>query len=180
MPRIQPVQTHQAGRAQPLLDQVKSSLGLVPNMMKTMAWSSTALSAYLELNRALSGTLDAKLREQIALAVAGVNDCTYCASAHTALGAHAGVSKAELASSLRGRSSDPKTAAALRFVRAVLEARGQIDDADLADVYTAGFDDGEIVEIVAHIALNVFTNYFNLVAGTVIDFPRVEARPRAA
>lgn len=181
MPRIQAIQPNEIdARTQPLLDQVQRSLGLVPNMMKTMARSRATLSGYLELNRALSGALDAKLREQIALAVAGANGCSYCASAHTALGSLAGLTPDELESSLQGRSEDPRTEAALRFARRVLETRGDIEDADLAAVYAAGFGVSEAVEIVAHVALNVFTNYLNNVADTAIDFPVVQARPRAA
>ena len=48
-----------------------------------------------------------------------------------------------------------------------------ISDDDIREIRIAGFGEEEIVEIVAHVALNIFTNYFNLVAQTEIDFPRI-------
>ncbi len=38
----------------------------------------------------------------------------------------------------------------------------------------AGLTDAEITEVIANVALNVFTNYFNLVAKTELDFPQVK------
>ena len=81
------------------------------------------------------------------------NGCDYCPAAHTALGRKAGVSAAEMAEAQAGRSADPKVAAALRFALAVVERRAQIGDSDVAALRAAGFDDGEIVEILAHVAL---------------------------
>lgn len=80
----------------------------------------------------------------------------------------------ELGRNLRGRSQDGPTLVALSFVRGVVNRRGQVDDADVEALRAAGFDDGEIVEIVAHIGLNLFTNYFNHIAATEIDFPAVD------
>ena len=174
MTRIQPVQPTQANeKTQKLLDGVQRGLGMVPNMFKTLAHSSAALSGYLNFNQALGGALTPTLREQIALAVAGINGCDYCASAHTLLGRNAGVSDEELAANLAGQSSDERTQAALSFARAVVENQGRVADTDLAQIKAAGFTDADIVEIVSVVALNVFTNYFNLVADTEIDFPIV-------
>jgi uncharacterized peroxidase-related enzyme len=150
---------------------------MVPNLMKTLAQSPAALSGYLNLNQALESALTGPLREQIALAVAGVNDCSYCASAHCAIGATAGVGPDELAANLHGESQDGQTRVALQFARAVVEKRGQVSDEDLDDVRAAGYGDPQIAEIVAVVALNIFTNYFNHVAATDIDFPVVETAP---
>ena len=175
MPRIQPVQPTQANeKSKQLLEGVQRGLGMVPNMMKTFAHSSAALAGYLNFNQALSSALTPALREQISLAVAGVNQCDYCASAHTLLGANTGLANDELAANLSGESSDDKTQAALTFARAVVEQQGKVTDGDLMLIKAAGYSDAEIVEIVAVVALNIFTNYFNHVADTEIDFPKVE------
>jgi AhpD family alkylhydroperoxidase len=138
------------------------------------------LEGYLAFNSALGrGVLPAGLREQIAVAVAGANECDYCASAHTALGKGAGVSAEELARNLQGGSADGKTQKALRFVRTVVSKRGHVSDADVLALREAGFNDAEVVEIVAHIGLNMFTNYFNHIADTEIDFPVVRTTPDA-
>lgn len=174
MTRLHPIQPTQADeKTQKLLDGVQRGLGMVPNMFKTLAHSSAALSGYLSFNQALGGALTPMLREQISLAVAGANGCDYCASAHTLLGRNVGVSDAELAANLAGQSSDERTQAALSFARAVVEHRGRVASADLARIKAAGFTDADIVEIVSVVALNVFTNYFNLVAEPEIDFPIV-------
>jgi len=175
MPRITPIDPASADpKAQNLLDGVQKALGTTPNLMKTLAHSPASLNAYLGFGQALGGgQLGGVLREQIALAVAGANGCEYCASAHTALGKGQKIDDEELARNVTGQSSDPRTQTALDFARAIVTKRGWVSDDDLAAVREAGFSEGEIVEIVATVALNVFTNYFNHVAGTDVDFPRV-------
>lgn len=175
MPRIKPIQiTESEGPSRQMLETVQRNLGMVPNLLKTMAHSSAVLSGYLSFTQALSTALNAPLREQIALTVAGSNQCDYCASAHTALGAKTGVEADELARNLRAESGDIRTQAALQFARLVIEKRGLVSDEDLNNVRAAGYSESQIAEIVAVVALNTFTNYFNHVAGTEIDFPRVE------
>ena len=145
-------------------------------MMRTMAQSPAVLEAYLGFGAALRrGRLPVLLQEQIALTIAESNSCDYCLSAHTALGRGAGLSDEQLAASREARAADPKAAAALQFARAVVERRGDVRDQHLASVRAAGYNDGEIAEIIAHVALNVFTNYFNRAARTDIDFPLVTA-----
>lgn len=181
MTRIAPIDHAAAeGRAKELLDGVKASLGAVPNMFRTLAHSPAALDAYLQLSGALGrGAIPGALKESIALALAGENRCEYCAAAHTLIGGKQGLSRDEAAANLAGRSSDPRTAAAVRFALAVSRTRGRVDDAELAAVRAAGFGDGEIAEIVGHVALNTLTNAFNNVSRPDVDFPRVEL-PAAA
>ena len=182
MPRIQPIDPAQAeGKAKALLDGVHKTLGMTPNLMRTMANSPAVLDAYLGFGKALAGgSLSARLREQIALAVAGANGCEYCAAAHTALGKMLGLDSAELAANLEARASDPATAATLRFARVIVLERGWVDDVELARVREAGYGEGEIAEIVAAVALNIFSNYFNHVAESEVDFPPVALATKAA
>jgi uncharacterized peroxidase-related enzyme len=177
MQRIQKLDlTSAPQKAKDLLTAVKSQMGGVPNLIVTMAHSPAALGGYLGLAGALGGGgLEPKLREQIAVAVAGANSCDYCASAHTMLGKKAGVSQDEIKRNLSGASGDAKTGAALAFVTRIVRERGRLADADLKAVRDAGFSEEEIVEMVAHTAMNVFTNYFNHIAATEIDFPIVHA-----
>ena len=159
-----------------MLEAVKKQIGMVPNLFKTFAHSPAVLGGYLKQTEALGGgVLPASLREQLAVAIAGQNHCSYCASAHTLMGKGAGVAVEELSHNLQGQSGDAKTQAAIDFAKALLNHRGQIGEADFAAVRAAGFGDAEIVEIIAHVGVNVFTNYFNNAVGTVIDFPVVSA-----
>lgn len=175
MARINPVDTDTAtGTTKTLLNQIHQKLGFVPNMMRTMSVSPAVLGGYLGLSGALAGgQLSPKLREQLALVVGEANGCQYCVSAHSAIGKRLGLAEAELSASRDGLSKDRKVEAALAFARTLVERRGDVTAADVARVREAGWSDPEIAEIVAHVALNVFTNYFNLTAGTEIDFPKI-------
>jgi uncharacterized peroxidase-related enzyme len=165
-------------KAQPLLEAVNKQLGVVPNMFRLISTSPQALEGYLGMSGALAkGALPPQTRERIALAVAEVNGCSYCLSAHTYLGKNlAKLDDAEITANRNGASNDPKADAAVRFAAQVARARGHIADADLAAVKLAGYSDAQVVEIVQHVALNTWTNYFNEVFRTDIDFPVVTAR----
>lgn len=163
----------EASRAQ--LEGVRKQLGSVPNLFRLVANSPAGLDGYLGLSGALSkGALDAKTRERIALAVANVNGCTYCNSAHGFIAKNLlKVDDVEIAANRAGRSNDPRADAAVRFAVQLVEARGRVDAADVEAVQAAGYNDAELVEIVAHVALNTFTNYVNEAFETEVDFPVV-------
>ena len=164
--------------SQPLLDAVKKQLGIVPNLFRLVSNSPAALEGYLGLSGALGkGTLPAATRERIALAVAEINGCSYCLSAHTYLGKNvAKLDDVEITANRNGASTDPKADAAVRFAVKVTRERGHVSDEDVRAVKLAGYDDAQIVEIVLHVALNTWTNYINEVGKTEIDFPVVTAR----
>jgi uncharacterized peroxidase-related enzyme len=177
MTRITAVNPAEAtGKAKDLLTAVQAKLGMTPNLMKTLAHAPAALEAYLGFNNSLStGVLDTKFREQIALAVAQANSCEYCLSAHSTIGKMVGLKPDEIEASRESHSADARRDAGLQFVQAVVVQKGEVSNGALDKVRAAGYSDAEIIEMVAHVALNIFTNYFNLVAQTEIDFPRVKA-----
>ncbi len=163
--------------SQTLLNAVHKQLGVVPNLFRLVANSPAALEGYLGMSGALAkGALSAQTRERIALAVAQINGCDYCLSAHSYLGANlAHLDAAEMLANRRGGSTDPKADAAVRFAAKVAQTRGHISDDDVRAVKLAGYDDAQVIEIVQHVALNTWTNYINTVAETEIDFPIVTA-----
>ena len=183
MPRIPTPATIDAAPAasRPLLEVVKKQLGVAPNLFRLVANSPAALEGYLGLMGALGkGKLPVPTRERIALAVAELNGCSYCLSAHTYLGKNlAKLDDAEIAANRSGASNDPKADAAVRFAVKVARERGHVGEDDLRAVKAAGYDDGQAIEIVLHVALNTWTNYINEVAKTDIDFPVVAARNAA-
>ena len=164
--------------SQPLLEAVKKQLGVVPNLFRLVGNSPAALEGYLGLNGALAkGALEAPTRERIALAVAEVNGCDYCLSAHSYLGKNlAKLSDAEIAANRDGGSADPKADAAVRFAVELVNSRGHVSEADVKAVKQAGYSDAQVIEIVLHVALNTLTNYVNEMAKTEIDFPVVTAK----
>lgn len=167
--------------SRPLLEAVRKQLGTVPNLFRLVANSPAALEGYLGLMGALGkGRLPAATRERIALAIAEINGCDYCLAAHSYLGKTlAKLDEAEIAANRNGVSHDPKADAAVRFAVKVARERGRVSEADVQALRAAGYDDAQLIEIVQHVALNVWTNSINLVAGTEIDFPVVAARDAA-
>lgn len=164
-----------------MLAAVKQQLGVAPNLFRMVGNSPAALEGYLGMFGALGkGALPAPTRERIALAVAEINACGYCLSAHTYLGKNlAKLDDAEMAANRSGASNDPKADAAVRFAAKVVRERGHISQRDFDAVKAAGYDDAQIIEIVQHVALNTWTNYINAIAETEIDFPVVAARKAA-
>lgn len=161
-----------------LLDGVQRGLGATPNLFRVAGQSAAALEAMTSFFGAVTkGALDARARESVALAVSEDNACDYCLSAHTYLGQGAGLSEAEIAAARNGRADEPRRAAMLALARAVVAHRGRVGAA-LEDARHAGLTDTEVVEVVANVALTIFTNYLNELAGTDIDFPVVRHHAR--
>jgi uncharacterized peroxidase-related enzyme len=176
MSRIQAVDPQSAtGDAQALLQAVQKKMGMVPNMLKSMAVAPAALKAYLDFSGAVAtSSLSPRLREQLALTVGELNACGYCLSAHTAIGGQLGLDAAQLEAARRGEAEDPRDAAALALARTLVLERGDLRDEDLRAARDAGLDDQQIVEVLAVVVLNTFTNWFNHVARAAIDFPEVK------
>jgi uncharacterized peroxidase-related enzyme len=181
MSRLKAIEPKSAsGKTKELLDAVNGKFGMVPNTFRAMANSPAVLEGFLAFNGALgTGTLDPQIREQIALLTAQANQCDYCLSAHTAIGKLVGLKEQEIIASRDGRGSTASATAALTFAQQVLNAKGQVSDEDVQVVRKAGFSDGEVAEIIAHVAINVFTNYFNNATQVDIDFPKVSSAKAA-
>lgn len=163
------------GSVEQNLAEIKSAFGVVPNMFRAVANSPAALASMWGSFGALGGgRLGAKLGEQIAVAVADRNNCNYCLAAHTGLGKRAGATTEEMAEAQAGRSADKRTQAALTFALRVVDKRADITAADIDALRAAGFDDADVAEIIAHVALNVFTNYINVALDVPVDFPAVK------
>ncbi len=145
-------------------------------MMRTMGNSPAVLNGYLSFSGALGESLiGAKLGELIALTVANANQCEYCNAAHSFIGEKlVGIDVKTLNAAREGNSTDAKTQAALTFARQLVDSRGKVSNSDVETVKNAGYGEAEIAEIIAHTALNIFTNYFNNATNVVVDFPKVE------
>jgi uncharacterized peroxidase-related enzyme len=173
LPQIEPADA--TGAAAALLTQVQKTLGSVPNMTKAMANSPALLKGYLALSGALNGgTLPAAVRERLAIASAEYNRCEYCLSAHTYLGRNiAKLDDAELERARHAQSSDPHVAVLLALSDAIARGRGEVDETVLKTAREAGVTDAEIAEVVGNLALNILTNYFNVLADVDNDWPVV-------
>jgi uncharacterized peroxidase-related enzyme len=164
------------GKTKRLFDDVKAKFGVVPNLFRVLGNAPAALEGYLNLSAALvGGTLDDKVREQIGLTVAESNLCSYCLNAHIFTSGKIGLSEKEIADAIRARAANAKTDAILKLARSVVVQRGEITDSDLQQARAGGLTDGEIVETVANVVHNIFMNYLDHVAHTIVDFPQVKS-----
>jgi uncharacterized peroxidase-related enzyme len=181
MSRLKIVDPAQAtGKAKDLLAGVQKKLGLTPNMTKVMANSPAVLEGYIHFSGSLgSGVLSPRLREQIALVVGESNGCEYCVSAHSTIGKLVGLNETEIGNSRGAKGSNPRETAALQFARELVRAQGRVSKEAVEALKAADFNDGEVAEIIANVALNIFTNYFNNTADVDVDFPKVALRKTA-
>jgi uncharacterized peroxidase-related enzyme len=176
MSRLSTIDAHTAtGDARRMLDAVKAQLGVVPNFIRVLANSPKALEGFLGLYGAAAGfSLGKATQERIALAVAEGNACEYCVSAHTAIGRRAGLSNEEMLLNRQGTSGDAKAAAAVAFARALNDNLGEVTTGELEAARAAGLSDAEIVEIMAVVVLNIYTNIIGKATRVAIDFPKVQ------
>jgi len=172
-PRITPVNPDTAdAKAKPILESTKKSFGKHLNFFSTLAHAPAVLHGYTGLSSALrAGSLSPKIREEIAVAVSARNGCDYCLTAHGHAAGANGIGNEELKSLFDGKVNDPGEQAAVSFAMAVLESQGRVKEADLESIRTAGFTDGEILEITAHVAMTFFSNALNNVSDPEIDLP---------
>lgn len=176
MPRLNVVTPQQAsGPIVKIYDGVTAKMGKVVNIFQGMANSSAGLQAYLSMSAALAeGELTPEEREAVYLAVSESNGCHYCVSAHSMLGKRAGLTNDETKAARRFQSPNAKRAALLDFVRKVIATKGFVEDDDITSVREAGYSDGHIVEAIGYIGLATFSNLFNHVHNTPLDFPPAE------
>lgn len=164
------------GKSKELFNAVQNKLGFIPNLIKVFGNSPATLQSYLGLGElTASGNFSNKFREQLALAIAEENACNYCLSAHTAIGKMNGLTGEEAEKNRQGISADAKTQAGLQFAQNVTKNRGQVSTEAIKAVKEAGYNDGDILEIVLNVVANTLTNYVNHIAETEVDFPSVEA-----
>ncbi len=173
MTRVAPIAPEKAGsKAKELLEIIQKQMGRVPNIFQTMGHSPAVLEGYLNLSKAVDKTsIRPQVREKIALTVGQANQCQYCLSAHTFIGGSLGIKPDEILHARKGESEDPKTSAILKFTKQVVDSKGKVTDQDVKNLKSAGVTDSEIVEIIMVIVLNMFTNYFNIIIDTKVDFP---------
>ncbi|MCB1915553.1 MAG: carboxymuconolactone decarboxylase family protein [Rhodocyclaceae bacterium] len=156
------------------LEAVRGKLGMLPNLIATLAHAPVALNAYLGLSETLAGgRLTARQREVVALAVAQANACEYCLSAHTQLARSAGLDDDQIRDARQASGGSTVDAAIARYAAQLARQRGRLSPGELQSLRRQGLDDGLLVEVVAHVVLNQLTNFTNHVAGTEVDFPPV-------
>lgn len=173
MSRVETLTNDKAPPAvQQMYHSIEKKMGKVPNLMLTMGHSPAVLKGYLDFSEAVNQTsLNPKLREEIAIIVGQTNQCNYCLSAHSTIAKGIGLSDHDILQARKALASDPKTAAILTFAKAVVDKKGAVSDQDVAHLKAKDISDKELTEIIMTISLSMFTNYFNHIIDTKIDFP---------
>ncbi|NUO35827.1 MAG: carboxymuconolactone decarboxylase family protein [Dermatophilaceae bacterium] len=179
MPRI-PIHTIDSApeESRGTLAAISKRMGKTLNIHAGMAHSPVVLATYAAMSGAVRehGAFDARTREAIALAVGNENDCRYCQSAHTISAKAAGLSEEQTVAIRAGRVDfDEKLAAIVEVARQVARNTGTVSDEAWAAASAAGWSEQDIAETFAHVAVNLYTNYFNHFAGTELDLPEAPA-----
>jgi uncharacterized peroxidase-related enzyme len=175
MSRLNIVTPEQAtGQTKELYNAIQRAVGAVPNIYQGVGNSPAALEGVLHIGAVLGkGQLSAAEIEAIKLAVSETYGCTYCLAAHTLLGKKAGLTDEQAISIRRGAPQQPKLGALVKFVNTAIQPKGRVSDDDLRAVKAAGYNDAQITEALLTISQTVFTNLFNRVHQTPLDFPAV-------
>jgi uncharacterized peroxidase-related enzyme len=171
-----------AGATAEVYGQIKKAIGNVPNTFAAIgAHGPEALKAILAADSVLArSSLSRRDQETIKLVISGVAGCDYCVAAHSLLGKLAGLKPEELKKIRDGEpTGDAKRDALIHFVRTLAERSGTVSDADFAAIKAAGYSGAQLVEISLAFATTVFTNVFNRINDTEIDFPRSRVKPTA-
>jgi uncharacterized peroxidase-related enzyme len=156
--------------------QIKKAAGSVPNTFAAIgALNPAALKAVLQADGVLAaGSLSRQDQETIKLVVSEIAGCDYCVAAHSLLGKMAGLKPETLKQIRAGEpTGDAKRDALVRFVQTLQHTSGTISEEEFSDIRAAGYTEAQLVDISLAITATVFTNVFNRVNDTTIDFPRV-------
>lgn len=179
MPRIPAHSLDSAPQqTRPTLEALQRKTGKLLNIHAGMAHAPVVVAAYAGMQAAVAehGTYDARTREAIALAVGAVDGCSYCQSAHTVSGKAAGLSGEDMLAIRAGRPvGDGVLDTLLAVAREVAGETGYVQDSTWQAALTAGWSDVALAEIFAHVAVNLYTNYFNHFAGTELDVAEAPA-----
>ncbi|WP_343303016.1 carboxymuconolactone decarboxylase family protein [Chitinophaga niabensis] len=167
-----PVREEVSASSQQSFDTLKKALGMVPNLYATLAYSENALSRFLAFQNAPT-SLSNKEKEAVNLVVSQVNSCKYCLSAHTMLGKLNGFSEEEILLLRKGQSTIPKTHALVQLAKDLTENKGHAAAANLEAFFEAGYNKGNLVDLLLLIADKTALNYLHNLTEVPVDFPPV-------
>ncbi len=153
-----------------LFDQLKKTVGFVPNIYALMAYSDTALDTYLKFENAPTSLLKKEI-ELVKLVVSQENGCHYCLSAHTIFGKMNGFTEDQMLEIRSGSASFNEKLNALAIIAKEIAAnKGEVTDEALHNFFNAGYTKATLIELVQLVAVMVVTNYLHNLTQVPIDF----------
>lgn len=165
-----PTRDQVSASSQAQFDNLQKAVGFVPNLYATMAYSENGLAKYLAFQGAKT-SLNNKEKEAVNLIVSELNGCRYCQSAHTALGKMNGFSDDEILKIRGGHASDARLAALVTLAQEVNEHKGHVTPATLDAFFAAGYDKGNLVDVILQVSDKIAMNYLHNLTKVPIDFP---------
>lgn len=155
---------------QEIFDNLKKSLGFLPNLYATMGHSTNGLSRYLAYQNAKS-SLSNKEKEAVNLIVSQVNGCVYCQSAHTILGKMNGFNDEQILDMRKGRSENVKLNALLQLASDITKNRGRVNEENKAAFFQQGYTNENLVDLILQISDKTAMNYLHNLTNIPVDFP---------
>lgn len=166
-----PTRDEVSANNQAIFDQLEKQVGFVPNLYATYAYSDTALGNYLNFQGAKT-SLNNREKEVVNLSVSQVNECLYCLSAHTAIGKMNGFTEDQILELRAGYASfDGKLDALARLARNLTENRGRADQSVLDAFFNAGYDRGNLIDVIVAVGDKTISNYIHNTTQVPVDFP---------
>jgi alkylhydroperoxidase family enzyme len=163
------------GKNLEMLNELEKSSGLMPNVMKQMANSPAAIEAFLSSREALGkGFLSAKMRSLVGIMIAEIYSCHYLLAARVNQAKKSGMSDEDLKLAMTQSSSDPKEDRGLQFIRNLVLMHRELSPSEMVELKAIGYSDGEIVELIANVSMNMQVYYMIQVAKPESDYPAVE------
>ncbi|AYV12232.1 MULTISPECIES: carboxymuconolactone decarboxylase family protein [Shewanella] len=165
--------------AKPILQEIKSRYGMIPNFYSALGINGAVMKGYLEFEANLEehSLLSLAQREMISLAVANYNGCEYCVSGHSFSGKRAGLSPDACIKAQQGKADNREDQLLLDVALALLQHRGKLPDSLLTACLDAGISEAKVMQVCAWSGLNNFSNWVNNTVQPKIDFPRVPLQP---
>ena len=164
-------------RSVPVLKGALAAGGQLPNIVGVLAGSPSTLRAYARFRSELRhGTLSQKTQQRIALAVADRQGSEYALATLGRTARDAGLGLDEIALAREFNAYDEKDAALLRYLEALLDSDGPPPLHLHEEAREAGWTDEQILEAVAHVALNSFGNFVTRAGDVPNDGSAEDAR----
>lgn len=166
------------GATAEVFQRIKKSVGRVPNAYATLGTHApAALAVMLQADAVLtSGALSRQDQELIKLVVSEAAGCDYCVAAHTLVGKMTGLAPEAMRQARHGKpTGDARQDALVRFLNVLIRRPGTIPQAEYDAIRAAGYDERQLADIALAVAVITFTNVFNRINDTDVDFPAVAA-----
>jgi len=157
--------------AKPLMQGTQDAIGFVPNLFCALSEAPPALEAYMAITEIYHKTTLTPAEQQLVLLTASIeNDCDFCVAAHSMTSKATNVS-ADIVTALRDDMPVPdlKLAFFTDFVKAVVNKRGLVDDADIQKFMDAGYTKANVLEVILGITLKTLSNYTNHIVKTPLN-----------